>query len=169
MTNTQRPSIQTAPTTPLRKAAFSMYPVPGEGGVGCAGEANNFTSPEFLGYTMITTDGMRFTEWTRMRYNDSTGAFEPQWANNSVVPRVITTKPKPKPKPQPQTKPMTTPVTKGPERPACPTHNVFELYNHTSDPGEMWNLAANPTPELEAIMAQLREQLHSGWQASLLA
>ena len=38
-----------------------------------------------------------------------------------------------------------------------------ELYNHSADPGENFNIAQEPN--LKGVVAELSEKLHAGWRA----
>jgi len=112
--------------------------------------------PSHMGYTMITDRGERFTEWCFMDYNHTTGAFEPQWNQTATVTASQLYD--------------DSPIFAAPEspHPRCPASSEFEYYNHATDPGEMMNLAAKPSPESQAAMTRLRAQLHAGWRTALV-
>jgi iduronate 2-sulfatase len=155
-----------APATLLRTAAFSQYPVPGCGGVSCAGDpAPSNAHPSHMGYTMVTAGGVRFTEWCSMRYDNRTGAFEPQWGGGGLSSEARRAEAAPA---GPPARPhWSTPVSP-PQHPQCPMASVFELYDHDEDPGETRNLARLPwSAAMAAQVAALRKQLHAGWRAAL--
>ena len=118
-----------------------------------------------MGYTMVTAQGLRFTEWTAMAYNNATNAFEPQWAGDAGAAEAarafagghaalptgaILATAAPQPHPQ------------------CPAHGAYELYNHSNDPAETRNLAQQPWPaETANLIATLRAQLHAGQGGAL--
>ena len=115
---------------------------------------------------MVTAQGVRFTEWTAMAYDNATGAFEPRWGG--VGNQRGNAFPFPPPPRQPQPGAVLGPFKSYPP-PQCPAHSVFELYNHSADPAETRNLAQQPwSTELEELIVTLRAQLHTGWRAAIL-
>jgi hypothetical protein len=98
-----------------------------------------------MGYTMATAEGERFTEWVLMKYNDTTGAFLPQWSTGALD---------------------LTPTT---AHSTCSDQSQFEYYA-ADDPDENHNLAADaaPSPAVLVRMKALRERLHAGWRGALL-
>ena len=116
-----------------------------------------------MGYTMVTEGGLRFTEWCSMRYDNSTGAFEPQWGTASEAALGASA-----PKGLARQPPWNA-LGASPSYPQCPAVSVFELYNHHEDPGETRNLAQLPwSAATAAQVAMLRTQLHAGWRAALV-
>jgi iduronate 2-sulfatase len=150
--------LVTAPTTPLKDAAFSQFPVPGAGGMRCRPKTHvslNETGnegitppaeqhPSHMGYTMATAEGERFTEWVLMEYDGVTGAFLPQWSSGPFDLTLSTT------------------------NSTCSDKSEFEYYA-ADDAEENCNLAADraPTPAVLARMEALRDRLHAGWQGAL--
>jgi hypothetical protein len=106
-----------------------------------------------MGYTMVTSDGKRITQWLSMQYNNATGAFLPQWETTSVVrPSWVNESPSP----------LNASVV-----PNCPVTAVLEYYDHSVDPEENYNLALAPTPTRAAEIAALLKRLRAGWRAAL--
>lgn len=137
-------------TQELRTAAFSQYPVPGCGGVGCDGSGPSFQHPTHMGYTMITSNGKRITEWLSMQYDNKTGEFLPQWGDMTLNEPYWLSAFKPQP-----------------VLPECPATSVFEYYDHSVDPEENNNLAREPSASTAAEIKILVQQLRAGWRAAL--
>ena len=142
------------PRMVLRNASFSQYPVPGCGGVKCSNDRSNSSlqHPSHMGYTMITADHKRITEWVSMSYNASSGAFRPQWGTMDLNLEYM-----------PSSK--TGVIDSVPQCPAIP---LVEYYDHSVDPGETNNIAASPSSQQQQEIKELLTRLRAGWRHALL-
>lgn len=75
----------------LRDAAYSLWPHPGVGsprGAPAAPATGTLQFPGAIGFSMVLSDGSRYTEWVNMSYPNGTegkGPWVPQWNDQRAV------------------------------------------------------------------------------------
>lgn len=151
----------------LKTAAFSQYPAPGCGTHSCAG-ADTLQHPSHMGFTMVTSDDQRITEWVPMKYESEFGnaSFIPQWGTYSGFSKTHDSVPG-----------IGRGYSQFPDagQPAhavtCPDGKttVVEFYDHAVDPGETNNIAGRTmSPSEVAQVRALLTRLRAGWRAALV-